>query len=60
MNKIIEQFEAAQMGRELPPFAAGDHLHRLLTHTHASNRRSVLSLGQRRLRLAHDRLRSQA
>lgn len=24
MNKIIEQFEAAQMGRELPPFAAGD------------------------------------
>jgi large subunit ribosomal protein L19 len=24
MNKIIEQFENAQMGRELPPFAAGD------------------------------------
>ena len=24
MNKIIEQFEAAQMGRELPAFAAGD------------------------------------
>jgi large subunit ribosomal protein L19 len=24
MNKIIEQFEAAQMGRELPSFAAGD------------------------------------
>ena len=24
MNKIIEQFETAQMGRELPPFAAGD------------------------------------
>jgi large subunit ribosomal protein L19 len=24
MNKIIEQFEAAQMGRELPPFGAGD------------------------------------
>jgi large subunit ribosomal protein L19 len=24
MNKIIEQFETAQMGRELPAFAAGD------------------------------------
>jgi large subunit ribosomal protein L19 len=24
MNKIIEQFESAQMGRELPAFAAGD------------------------------------
>ncbi|TAN03960.1 MAG: 50S ribosomal protein L19 [Rhodanobacteraceae bacterium] len=24
MNKIIEQFEAAQMGKQLPPFAAGD------------------------------------
>ncbi|HLI17081.1 MAG TPA: 50S ribosomal protein L19, partial [Rhodanobacteraceae bacterium] len=24
MNKIIEQFETAQMGRKLPPFAAGD------------------------------------
>ena len=24
MNKIIEQFESAQMARELPPFAAGD------------------------------------
>ena len=23
MNKIIEQFETAQMGRELPAFAAG-------------------------------------
>jgi len=24
MNKIIEQFETAQMGKKLPPFAAGD------------------------------------
>ena len=24
MNKIIEQFETAQMSRKLPPFAAGD------------------------------------
>jgi large subunit ribosomal protein L19 len=24
MNKIVEQFEAAQMGRKLPEFAAGD------------------------------------
>ena len=24
MNKIIEQFEAAQMEKKLPPFAAGD------------------------------------
>ncbi|TAN05751.1 MAG: 50S ribosomal protein L19 [Rhodanobacteraceae bacterium] len=24
MNKIIEEFETAQMGRKLPPFAAGD------------------------------------
>jgi large subunit ribosomal protein L19 len=24
MNKVIEQFETAQMGRKLPPFAAGD------------------------------------
>ena len=24
MNKIIEQFEAAQLGRQLPAFAAGD------------------------------------
>ncbi len=24
MNKIVEQFETAQMGKKLPPFAAGD------------------------------------
>jgi len=37
-----------------------ERVRRLLTHTHTSNRRSVLSVGRRRLRLAHDRLRSQA